>query len=533
MTVNFFGKLFKHVFLFLILAELFSLLTYLVEPLGQVAFFIVLAVALILALIKLEYGLYILLAELFVGGHGYLFALDFGGVSLSIRMGLFLVIIAVWTVKKLKSQNSPIRLRSGCLDLSAGSRSPRAEPRGERSREAKVKTTIQNLKLNKLIIIYLLLGVTVIYGLINGLMRHELNNVFFDFNAWVYFALIPVFLTVIKKDKLEDIIQVLAGATTYLALKTVGVLFLFSHNIAGIGGWFYKWIRDTGVGEITYINGTMFRVFFQSQLFCLIGFFIVLIILLYNFKLPAYAKASAGKKNWKIYLAPAAYLYLVSLAVIISQSRSFWVGGLAALVSLIVFAWWQFKFRIKKTAIVLIILVVVLFDQIFFIKILTNNFSGNLVADRFSSLQIEAAGISRLNQLEPLTYNILQQAVLGYGFGKELTYQSQDPRILKAHPDGIYTTYAFEWGYLDIWLKIGLLGLLVYLVLIVQLFFKGIMNYESGIRNIVNIGLLVGLVALCTTNVFSPYLNHPLGIGYVMLVSAVLISKPSILEKVK
>jgi len=92
---------------------------------------------------------------------------------------------------------------------------------------------------------------------------------------------------------------------------------------------------------------------------------------------------------------------------------------------------------------------------------------------------------------------------LAYGFGKELTYQSNDPRVLQNHPDGLYTTYAFEWGYLDIALKIGVVGLLVYLALIVQLFYRGIFNFEFSIFKLLSIGLLVGLVALCVTNIFS------------------------------
>ena len=481
MTDNLFNKLFKYTFLFLVLIELFSLLTYLLPPLNQAAFFVVLALALVLSLIKLEYGLYLVLAELFIGGHGYLFAFDINGANLSIRIGLFLVVLAVWIIKKIRNQKSEIRLDK------------------------------------KLLISYFLFLISVLYGLINGLANNQLSNVFFDANAWIFFALTPVFLSVIKNENIiKNILQVLTGATTYLALKTIGVLFLFSHNITGIGGLFYQWLRDTGVGEITYISGSLFRVFFQSQLYCLIGFFVVLALLLYNFKL----------KDWKNYLGPAIYLYLVSLAIIISQSRSFWVGGLAALAILLIFAVWRFGFRIKKTAVLVMILAVMIIDQLFFIKIITNDFSGNLVADRFANLQTEAAGQSRLNQLKPLAESIFQQMIFGYGFGKTLTYQSNDPRIVKAYPGGIYTTYAFEWGYLDIWLKIGLFGLMVYLALIGMLYYRGIMNYESGIKGL-NIGLLVGLTALVVTNIFSPYLNHPLGIGYIMLATAILKSQPT------
>ncbi|MAF13290.1 MAG: hypothetical protein CMI53_00145 [Parcubacteria group bacterium] len=475
MNINLFGKLFKGVIATLILTELFSLVSYQIPPLNQVAFFVVLIVVLFLSLRKLEYGLYILLAEIFVGGLGHLFSFDIFGVSLSIRLGLFLVIIGAWLIKIIKK---------------------------------KEKFQIQNSKFK---IPNLFLAIAILIGAINGLYNNELINVFLDFNAWIYFLLIPVFLTVIKGQKIiENILQILIGATTYLSLKTLIVLFLFSHNIAGIGGFFYKWIRDTGVGEITFVSGTIFRVFFQSQIYALMGFFIVLVIVAYNFRL----------KEWKKYVVPVLYLYLTSLTIIISQSRSYWVGGLFGLISLIIFGWWKFNFKLKKIVVLLLMSLMFLADQILLINFITNNFSGNLVADRFKGLQTEAAGVSRLNQLGPLSQAISRQPLFGYGFGKELTYKSLDPRILNNNPDGTYTTYAFEWGYLDIWLKIGLLGLSAYSLLIGLLFYLGLKKTSSitGLK----IGLLTALTALLVTNIFSPYLNHPLGISYIMLLLATL-----------
>jgi len=470
MNINPFGKTFKNILLSLMAIELLSLISFIITGFSVYAFWIVVILSLTLTLYKIEYGLFILLTELFVGGHGYLFFYNFNGTKISIRLVLFLIIISVWFAKKIKN-----------LDFS--------------------------LKIDKKnIIIYSSLFLFITIGIINGLINNETSNVFFDFNAWIYFALLPIFFELIKKVP-NSTIQILTGATTYLSLKTLGSLFLFSHSITGIGGIFYKWIRNTGVGEITYISGTLFRIFFQSQLYCLIGFFIILALLIANFKI----------KNWINYLPHAIYIYLVSLTIYISQSRSFWVGGLAGLFFIIILSFWKLKIKIRYIAILIFLILIMFIDQSFLIKIITNDFSGNLVSQRFKGLQTEAAGMSRINQLNPLTYNILQQTVFGYGFGKTLTYQSTDPRIVQTHPNGIYTTYAFEWGYLDIWLKIGLLGLISYLALIAYLYFSGIKKISP-----LHIGLLAGLTALVFTNIFSPYLNHPLGIGYIMLISGFL-----------
>ncbi len=480
MTLDkFFGKLFNQTVLFLILIELISLLSYLAPITQKIIFFAVLIIALIVSLIKLEYGLYLVLAELFVGGHGYLFSIDINGVTVSIRMALFLVVLAVWLGKRIRNYESGIRV----------------------SKESIIHNSY-------FLIPYLLLFLFITTGIINGLLNNSLTNVFFDANAWIYFALIPVFWDILKEQKIVgNIFQILTGATTYLALKTIGVLVLFSHDVTGIGGLFYKWLRDTGVGEVTYMSGSLFRVFFQSQLYVLIGFFIVLTLVLANF----------NSRDWKKNLIPLTYLYLATLTIIISQSRSYWVGALAALLIILIFTWINLKQPFKKTAGLIGLLTIMIVSQIFVIQLIANNLSGNLVSDRFKNLKTEAAGISRLNQLEPLTYNIFQQLIFGYGFGQELTYVSNDPRVIQTHPGGIYTTYAFEWGYLDIMLKLGGLGLAVYLFLIYRI-------YRFGLTNVtpLKVGLLAALTAVLITNIFSPYLNHPLGIGYIMLVTAIL-----------
>ena len=76
---------------------------------------------------------------------------------------------------------------------------------------------------------------------------------------------------------------------------------------------------------------------------------------------------------------------------------------------------------------------------------------------------------------------------------------------------------------MDIWLKIGLLGLLSYLALLAKVFWEGkkFLKSTDELAAIV-LGLLLGLAAVVITSIFSPYLNHPLGIGYLMLVSAIL-----------
>ena len=470
--MDLFGKKFWLILIGITVIESLSFFGFLFPMFDRLFFLVILIATMLLSLKKFEYGIYILLTELAIGSKGYLFSLDIGGSAISIRMGIFLIIISTWIWQRIKNNDYILRK-------------------------------------NKMIASYLLLFIFIVIGLCIGIKNNNPANVFFDFNAWIFFGLIFSLSDIVQNKKFQDnSVKLLLSASTYLAIKTIVALALFSQMIIKIDGQFYRWIRDTGVGEITYISGNTFRIFFQSQFYSLIALLLTLSILIIQWK--------NLKKIQKKYLL--VIFYLTSLAIIISQSRSFWLAGLAGIISVFILAGWKFEIKVKEISIWILTIIIIVISQLFLIKIITADFS-NLINNRLKNLQSEPANLSRLNQLKPLSDNIYQHTIIGSGFGKTATYQSTDPRILASHPGGTYTTYAFEWGYLDIWLKIGLLGLLAYLLLIYKIFKIGLKKITA---NPLLVGFLAGLVMALTANIFSPYLNHPLGIGYIMLTSVLV-----------
>jgi O-antigen ligase len=109
----------------------------------------------------------------------------------------------------------------------------------------------------------------------------------------------------------------------------------------------------------------------------------------------------------------------------------------------------------------------------------------------------------------------MDSPIFGQGFGKTVTYETEDPRLVQAG-NSQYTTYAFEWGYLDFLLKLGIFGLLAYLWLLYS-----ILIYQFKKRGI-QAGLGLGLLFLIIAHFFTPYLNHPLGIIYVIICSCLI-----------
>jgi len=121
--------------------------------------------------------------------------------------------------------------------------------------------------------------------------------------------------------------------------------------------------------------------------------------------------------------------------------------------------------------------------------------------------------------LPKMAQAISQAPLQGQGFGATITYRSADPRVLQDEANGYYTTYAFEWGWLDIIFKFGLLLAIWYFFWLTKI---GRQIWRCGP---VGESLAIGLIVLTAVHFFSPYLNHPLGIGYLASLLVYLVNR--------
>jgi len=459
----------------IILAELFSIFTFYVPLFNNLAMLLIASLALILTLYRLDYGVLLLLVELFIGSKGYLFYFESQGVQVSLRIILWLIVMTVWAVsfmaRWLKTKKFPW---------------------------SKVKKF-------SFFWVFGTLGFLVIFGLLNGILRgHDFSNLFFDFNGWLYFALLfPLYDVFIasqnRRDNWKRLEQIFVLAVFWLSIKTLLLLYFFTHNIPSILPDLYRWVRLSGVGEITSAPGGFFRIFFQSHIFLLLA-------------APFLFWKLKTKQSWSLW----ALLILSGAGIIISMSRSFWLALLVSLGLMLLIIWQRRGIKsaltnaVKYIIVLALSLVLVLVVAKFPCPAASGGFSLSLFADRANLTQSESAISSRWALLDSLKTELYQNPILGSGFGALVTYKSSDPRVAETTADRMYTTYAFEWGWLDVWLKLGIFGLLAYLYLLFLIVKK------SGKDNI---PLAVSLIALAVVNIFTPYANHPLGITWIMLMA--------------
>lgn len=472
------SKIILYIFLF----ELISLVGYVFPDVRQISFLILALLFLIVSIKDLKWGLFILLIELFIGSKGYLFYFEHGDFILSIRIAFWLIIMSIWFTRSI------FNLQSSIINFK------------------KILTPY-------FAIFFLFLG----WGLLNGYLRNnELSNVFFDFNNWLYFSLIfPIFSSLKTKEDFKELWDIFLATIIWLSLKTFLLLYFFSHNIPGTIEMLYKWVRTTGVGEITLIEGGFYRIFIQSQIYNLVAFFIFLFL-----TTKQYFK---NKKN-KILITYYSLLVINLAIIILNFSRSFWAGLIVGLILFIIFLFWHYNWKFAFKSIGGLILTFIL-SFVLIVAIVKFPFpnplggfsTGDLLKERASQLTDEAAVSSRWNLLPELWSEIKQSPILGQGFGATVTYISNDPRVREQNMTGEYTTYAFEWGWLDIWLKLGLLGALVYIALLLKIIWDGFKLFLNNKENILALSLVMAIIVLCAVHFFTPYLNHPLGIGIILL----------------
>jgi O-antigen ligase len=194
-------------------------------------------------------------------------------------------------------------------------------------------------------------------------------------------------------------------------------------------------------------------------------------------------------------------------------SRSFWAAGIGTGICLLILMIWRFKMKWK---VIITSLGLVIISGLISVMLINFVFGAGINKRVNAS---DPAASSRWKMLPPLIQEIKQHPIIGSGLGTTITYQSDDPRFKnETNPQGWLTTYAIEWGYLDFVLKFGIIGIMVYLWFLGFIVWEGWKLTKLGNQEaIIAGGFLLGLIVVGATHILSPYLNHPLGIGYVLI----------------
>ena len=408
--------------------------------------------------------------ELISHPHGYLFSTEVP-IHLSLRMVIFASFFLGYTVYLIRHKSLPT-----CSQFS--------------------------------IALLLPLGLAITIGFLRGFFLQDGMTAFQDGNAYLYLLYaIPICSHVWNSSSRRLFLQILSAGVVWNILLSLGILYVFSHFSEAFLYEAYKFLRDIRLAEITNIGSGVYRVFIQSQFFT---FAFGLLLIPYWFQ-----QKNAGIVHQMLLLSGIVSVILLSL------SRSFWIGLFAGCVVMGILLlkeryalrqWGRFTGIVLCALVlgVLSILVVSLFP------FPTQKIGGDDLSRALRTrAQTDVAISSRWMLFDPMIDTIQQHPLLGNGFGASVTFISDDPRVRELHPDGRWTTYTMEWGWLELWLKMGVLGPLAFLWMLVLLVYRFLSQQKTD-HTWISFGLVGGLVFLFATHVFSPYLNHPIGLGFLL-----------------
>lgn len=471
-----------NIFIFssIILVELLSFLAYFLPGLQIYLVIVAFLVVFLLSLFSLKAGIIVAMIELVIGSKGHLFSALIYNIPISLRSVIWLALMLASLIFIL--------------------------------RQGPKKVYQEYLRRFNFWPFLLTLLAFIIFAFVNAFVRgNTIINIFNDVNAWLYLTLIiPLVLAypTLVKEK-EYLLKIFFLAITWLSVKTLFLLFIFSHNLAFMPD-LYLWVRRSGIGEITAMDASWYRIFIQSQVYLPIAFFLAL--------WPELKDA-----GWKINCRLILVLSLFLSVIIISMSRSFWLAFVLAAGVAAIFSfrknWSLYLKTLMYTGLSLLLALFLIFIIVKFPYPQTSiSVSSSALSERLDFSNGEAAISSRWSLLPELWQEISSRPVLGQGFGATVSYYSQDPRVLAQHPDGWYTTYAFEWAYLDTWLKLGLLGFISFLAYLFYLLIK-LEQLARTKDSWFATAIAASLLFLMIVNVFTPYLNHPLGLVFLLFSS--------------
>jgi O-antigen ligase len=389
----------------------------------------------------------LLTGELLLGGNGRL--IEFLGIAL--RSWIFLIVVSWWVWSEYRSGRLPMRLALPPWLVLPGA----------------------------------LLSASVMAGAIIGLIRGNPP-------AFVRADIIPFlffFLYFPARQFLSDpsrfsfhrtLIRLFLLGT---ALVSAGTLIAFSSGASVLHGPYYKWFRDVWGGKITDVGNHFFRVVSPDHL--LLAPILIIIA--------AHLMKNPKQKHLWFWFAVGAIPFMADL------SRIYLAAFCIGLCSLFSAQAWKRWFAVSCGTVLLLLSV---FSTMHFAASRGASFGFDLLGPRLSSIvrpDTELSAATRKTLLPAIAASIRAHPFLGNGLGSSVVFTDPATQQLRR-------TTQFDWGYLEIWSELGLLGLAAYGILIFRLLRR--LSARTDIR--------ASVIAISVITVTAPALFHIFGIVFLV-----------------
>ncbi|MBU1613098.1 O-antigen ligase family protein [Patescibacteria group bacterium] len=295
----------------------------------------------------------------------------------------------------------------------------------------------------------------------------------------------------IKNKEFKDIcFTAICAAVIGNAIFMAFSLFGFSSGMFVLQDYYYHWFRDVASGKITDLGMGYFRLVLNEHL--------LLIPMLLYFIYKIIREKAISVLNISI-----AVLLLFILSINLSR-----IYLLALAVGLLFFftksAWKRWLVICASTAVAFMLV----FTCTHLIATRGQSLGWEVFGLRIQSIvqpQIEDSSLSRMLLLPKIWEKIKTHTILGNGLGDTVTVYSPvlEQKISTPH---------FDWGYFELWDELGMLGIVIWALLIVYIF-RGL--YQAKEHD--NIYFISALASIIIMNITSPALFHVMGLLFIAI----------------
>lgn len=367
-----------------------------------------------------------------------------------------------------------------------------------------IKNVLKNKYCWLIVIFMIIIGVNLIRGIIVGNSRVIMIT---DVRGFLnYLIFFPMLYTLTNKERVLRLIKIFAHSATVVAVAAVFLSF-FSTFPIGMQEKVYDFVNDYKICGISSLNSTVVRIFFHTA-----GrwFFVAFMF--------ALAFSVLEKKNKKIWIVEMSVLMVASF---VSFTRSIYFGICISVMFLVIFVLIcykeYFKTMLKNSIIMACVTVLVLFGMgigvngnMFHVAIqrtflITSATSDEEFEENFVNSDAEEQNLEIRGSREEIVWeNITKSPLIGHGLG--LVNDANGEHI--------------EYFYHDVWSKIGIIGLIVFLLpYIVHVWDlirkKDMYGEEQKILALVGNSALLYLLVI---TYFNPCMNTTVGLSIYALV---------------
>lgn len=340
-----------------------------------------------------------------------------------------------------------------------------------------------------------------LFAIFNGFRNgNAISDIFTSSKGFLYILMIfPFSLFVDSKEKAKKLVKTFIDATVILAVITFVIFIIYglyneSYNVFGVllNKWSYGYIA---------LRSGFPAVFMKTSPYMAVALI---------YELNMFINGVEKKTKRKMF-----NIFILLEGIICTMSMGIWIASAVGF-SLVVLVSILNRKNIKTESgksifvellpmIIIVVLTQIIFNQIF------ADYIVSVIDNRIDSA--DSSFVVKSDQLIKLTSVWLENIFFGKGYGVRIFFE-----LGKFRSESMIQ---FELFWNQLLVNMGLVGFVSYMLLIfepVLVFFKGMIKKRYKSEDIIFIlSLCIGIFMMCIISSVNPFMNNPIGIGYLVL----------------